>query len=122
METQRSERVKKVYITNVAGHDFTPAKSYGELRFITTGYVSFQSLDRVKADIAQSILESDPEDWLCLTGVPILQVVSAVAWFYKHGKVNLLVWDRKKRDRYRELKLSKHNFDEIWSLCNEQQD
>lgn len=112
-----TEQVKsRVYITNFAGHDFTKAEKYGELVFVTTGYVSFQSLDRIKFEIVESLKTSRPDDWLCLTGVPILQVVSAVVWFHMHNKVNLLVWDRKKRDGYRELILTEKNFDQILEL------
>jgi len=96
---QRDNEVKTrqpvVWITNYAGHEFSLAKQYGELRYITKGYISFSSLDRLKFHIAGQLVESQPEDYLLLSGTIIICVIAAIVWFKMHKKIKLLNWDRK---------------------------
>lgn len=99
----------RVFVTNFAGHDFEAAKQYGEIYWITKGYVSFQSLDRVKFLITEQVVKSDKEDWLLLAGTPIISVIAALTWFALHKKVKLLVFDKKGDGKYRQLIISESN-------------
>lgn len=104
-----TEQPRRVFVTNYAGHDFEAAKQYGEIFWITKGYVSFQSLDRVKFLITEQVVKSDKEDWLLLSGTPIISVIATLVWFAIHRKVKLLVFDRKGDGKYRELIISESN-------------
>lgn len=103
----------RVFITNYAGHDYGNTREYGEFVWITKGYVSFQSLDRVKYQVAEKVAESRKQDWLCLSGTPLISVLAVLIWYHKHKVVNLLVWDRKMQDKYRELIITEDNLTEI---------
>lgn len=96
----------RVYISNFGGHDFSPAEKWGELQFITRGFISFQSLDRLKFQIAQGILDSSPDDYLLLSGTNIINVVAALLWFELHEKVNILNFDKTMND-YRLITITK---------------
>ena len=89
----------RVYITNVSGHDYSSAAEFGVIKPITVGYVSFGNLDRLKVLIAEGIMDSTSEDWLCLSGMSFLAVLTAVMWYDRHGVVKLLKWDEKGRGR-----------------------
>ena len=102
----------RVYITNFAGHDYAAAEKYGELIWITKGYVSFQSLDRVKFEVVEKIQGSTPDDWLLLSGTLLISVVAALAWLSKHGVVKLLIFD-KKDSSFRELIITHVNLHAI---------
>lgn len=104
-----SEPVRRVFVTNYAGHDYETAKSYGEIYWITRGYVSFQSLDRVKFLITEQVVKSDKDDWLLLSGTPIISVIATLVWYAIHKKVKLLVYDRKGHGEYRELIITEGN-------------
>lgn len=104
-----TESIRRIFVTNFAGHDFEAAKSYGEIYWITKGYVSFQSLDRVKFIITEQVVKSNKEDWLLLAGTPIISVISALTWYALHKKVKLLVFDKKGQGKYRELIISEGN-------------
>jgi hypothetical protein len=60
----------RVFVTNFAGHDYTAAEKYGEIVWVTKGYVSFHSLDRVKYRVCEALVGSTSEDWLLLSGIP----------------------------------------------------
>lgn len=106
----------KVWITNYAGHDYAAAKHYGEFEFITKGYVSFQSLDRVKYQIAEQVAKSDKDDWILISGRPIISCVAILIWFQLHKQVKILNWDQKSGGTYRELVITERNLDEILNV------
>ena len=100
----------RVYVSNFAGHDYADAQRFGELRPITMGFISFQSLDRVKFQIAEGIRDSRPEDFLVLSGTNIVNVLAALLWMSMHGKVRILNYD-KSTHKYREIVLSDESND-----------
>jgi hypothetical protein len=109
----------RVFVTNLAGHDYTKAEKYGKIVPITHGYVSFQSLDRVKFQITEEVRKSKPHDWLLLSGTPLLSVIAAVAWFAIHDCVNLLVYDQKDHGKYRELRISQKNVNDMLAVLGD---
>lgn len=111
----------RVFVTNFAGHDYASAEQYGELVFITKGYISFQSLDRVKYSVMEAIVKSTPQDYLLLSGTPVICAIAAVAWFCLHREVKLLIHDKKVKDRiaYREMILNEKNFHHLIAALTE---
>lgn len=109
----------RVFVTNAAGHDYSAAEKYGELVWVTKGYVSFQSLDRVKYQVCEQLKSSNSEDWLLLSGTLLISVIAATCWLHMHGQVKLLVIDRASRSKYRELVLTQKNFNDILELVND---
>jgi hypothetical protein len=103
----------RVFVTNFAGHDYEKAKQFGELYWITKGYVSFQSLDRVKFLITEQVVKSDKDDWLLLSGTPMISVVAALVWYALHKRVKLLVHDSKGDGVYRQLIISEGNVTDL---------
>lgn len=106
----------RVFVTNLAGHDYTKAEKYGTIVPITHGYVSFQSLDRVKFQITEEINKTRPQDWLLLSGTPLLSVIAATVWFAIHHQINLLVYDQKDNGKYRELKITQKNVHDMLTV------
>lgn len=113
-----AERVTKVFVTNFAGHDYTKAEKYGTITWITKGYVSFHSLDRVKFRICEALVDCREDDWLLLSGIPMICVVSALYWYHRHKKVKLLVHDKKGNGDYRELIITEKNFNDLFAALN----
>lgn len=111
----------RVFIVNGAGHDYTSAKAYGRLIYITRGNVSFESLDRVKFLVTTSVMESREDDWLLPAGRGILGIIAAIVWYRKHKKLKLLVHDTKHADppRYRELIITESNLEQMFSLLSD---
>lgn len=96
----------KVFISNFSGHDYSPLLKYGEIVPITQGHIFFGSLDRVLYDVAEGIRDSTEDDYLAMSGAAIVNVIAAVLWYQKHGKVKLLNYDKNIID-YREMTINK---------------
>lgn len=89
-------KLSRVWIVNFAGHDFSPAKKWGEIAAVTTGYVDPALEDRVIYNIAKQIQESSAEDWLCVgSGLAIVNVIVSLLWLKKHKQIKMLLWNRK---------------------------
>lgn len=108
----------RVFIANYAGHDYTKAEAYGELKFVTKGFISFQSLDRVKFQVAEGLVGTRSEDWLVLSGTNIVNALAAVLWYVMHGKVKILNYD-KSTGSYREIILTGEATDKLLKVLND---
>lgn len=105
----------RVFVTNYAGHDYTKAEAFGKVIPLTKGYVSFQSLDRVKFRIAETLLENEAteEDYLLFSGNSYISIVAALVWYAKHKKVKLLVHDIRDEGNYRLSTITEKNINDI---------
>jgi hypothetical protein len=105
----------KVWIANYAGHPYDEAEKFGELRYITRGYVSLGNLDRLVYDVTEKVGETDVEDYLLLSGLCIIGVVAAVAWTTRWGGVKILHWDKKESD-YQVLAISRGQLEKMFDV------
>lgn len=87
-----------VYISNIAGHDFTAAEAYGQLVPLTEGHINPFATDRILFQLAQIMIDSNPEDLLVLSGHHIVTTLAATILLLKHGKVNFLLFHAKNRN------------------------
>ena len=93
-----------VYIVNKSGHDFTPASDFGELRFMSEGTMHRFAVSEMYRVFAKELKDSKKEDYLLLTSLTTMSVIAAACFTYIHGRLNLLMYDTKKR-RYVERRL-----------------
>lgn len=85
--------MSKVFVVNHAGHNYRAAEDFGELRFITRGYVSLGSIDRVLGTVVDEVAQSSPDDYLLLSGMILVNVFAISAWLELHPVVRILNWD-----------------------------
>jgi len=109
----------RVFVANYAAHDYEDAERYGELKYITKGFVSFQGLDRLKFQICQGIMDTTADDWLALSGTNIINVLAALLWFQMHGTVKILNYDKTTRG-YREIIVTKENNTKLLEILSGQ--
>lgn len=110
------KRETVVWITNYAGHEYEDAKRFGVLKQITSGHISFASLDRIKFTIASAVAETHKDDYLVLSGANIVCVLSAIIWFQLHEQIKILNWDKFANNStggYREMLITKSNLTEL---------
>lgn len=100
----------RVWVVNFAGHNHSRAESFGELRFITKGYVSLGSMDRVLFEVMEHIALTNKDDYMLPCGLLILNVICAAAWMRRHDVMRVLIWD-KKITAYREVEYTGEHFD-----------
>lgn len=106
----------RVFVSNYASHDFTEAEKYGEIIFITKGYVSFESLDRVLFQCAENQLSATEDDWFLISGSNVITLFAAIVWLHRHKKLKLLVHDAKKGIEYREMIITADRMDQLLRL------
>lgn len=86
-----------VWIVNKAGHDYTAAEEYGELRALSMGSIDPFRVDRLAYDLSKLARYTRKDDFLLLSGAPILNGLSLHMWLQTHGECNTLQWHAKRR-------------------------
>ena len=89
------ERQRVVWVINEGGHNYEPAKEYGRLMALTTGNVNHFNLDRLMVTLAPRIRSATVDDYLLISGSPLLNSLVVVMWLARFPKVNLLQWSTK---------------------------
>jgi len=89
---------KRVFIINKSSHDFEPAQKFGTLIYLSEGKYSRYDVNAIYREFNDKLSTSSPDDYLLLTGLPIMQGVAMMIMAIRHGRVNLLQF-RQKEDR-----------------------
>lgn len=88
----------KVFIPNKGFHDYTDAKRFGQLVFVTKGTQNKYGVSNMARCWDAALKDSTPQDYILITSLSILSSIGAGAFASKHGgKVNFLLWQK---DRY----------------------
>jgi hypothetical protein len=82
-----------VWIVNSAGHDYSEAEKFGELRAITNDKVNVFNGQRVAQEMHQTMEDYQKKDWLLLSGHAVLNSLATSIVLEKHGEVNFLIYD-----------------------------
>lgn len=82
----------KVYIVNKAGHDFSSARKFGELTYLSEGPINRYSLTAMYREFSDKLKDSSPDDFIVPTGYSIMTMVAAVIFAHKHGRINVLLY------------------------------
>jgi len=85
--------MKKVFIVNDSGHDFSQAQEFGELKTLTKGSVAVFSTDRTTSFIKEELKRSSSDDYILLSGNSVLSIIAFNIMLDLHKKVNLLIYN-----------------------------
>lgn len=88
-------RIPVVWLVNEGGHDYASLKEYGRVVPLTRGGVNPFAPDRLMIMIAPRLALAKEEDFLAISGLPILNALAMCMWLKKFGKVNLLQFSTK---------------------------
>ncbi len=88
------EKRTRVYIPNKSSHDFSDAKRFGELVYITEGFVDRFNTNYMYRAFMQAFEESNAEDYILVSSMNILNCIGTACFARKHGRVNLLLFRR----------------------------
>jgi len=84
--------VKKVYIINKGGHDFEDAARFGDLVYLSEGRISPFAITNMYRTFSEYIGGSSSEDFILLTGLPVMQAIACSMFAWMHGRLNLLLF------------------------------
>lgn len=85
-----------VFVINKSCHEFGPAKEYGQLVFMTEGALDRFNTSKMFRSFKPFIDRSQPEDYLLLTGMTVMNAVACAMFSHKHGRLNLLIFKERK--------------------------
>lgn len=84
-----------VYISNMGpDHDYSKASTYGALCPITSGNYPVFKTGRLLEEITSVLVNSQPDDYLVLSGSNLVAALCTAVWLMKHNRVRFLVYDR----------------------------
>jgi hypothetical protein len=84
--------VRRVYVLNDGGHDYTDAERFGEIVFCTQGVVHKNDINKLFRQLDDTLSESSPKDLLVLTGPASMCAVASAIMVSYHGEVHYLVF------------------------------
>ncbi len=82
----------KVYVTNRGGHSYEAAEKFGEIIYITEGTLNRFATSTLYRAFIDGMAESQPEDYILITSMSIVNAIGAAVFARKHGCLNLLLY------------------------------
>ena len=83
---------KSVYIVNKSSHDFSRARKWGNLVFMSEGSISRFSASKMFRLFEPFINDSQKEDYILLTSMTIMCSIACGMFGSKHQRLNLLLY------------------------------
>lgn len=77
-------------MVNLGGHNYEAAEAFGLLVPITEGNVNHFNVDRLAVSIVEKLHDADEEDYVVISGSPLLNVVVTQLWLRRFKKLKLL--------------------------------
>lgn len=102
-----------VYIPNRVHLDYSDARRWGQLVQITQGSIDTMNRDDLEDRIRRKLSDASKNDWVLLSGAPLVNILTVKVFLERFGSAKLLQWDGVLKE-YQEY----HLHTEI--LCNSQ--
>lgn len=84
--------MKKVYIPNKSGHDFSAAEKFGELVYLTRGNIDRFGVTNLYREIIEGMEEATEHDFWLISSLAIVNSIGCAILARKFGKVNFLIF------------------------------
>ncbi len=84
-----------VWLANEGGHDYRTAEKFGRIMPITTGSINPFSPDRLMVLISHRLQVASADDFLVISGSPLLNALIVAMWLRRFDHLNLLLWSHR---------------------------
>ena len=84
--------MRNVYIVNKSNHDFSAARNYGKLIFLSEGPMNRYSTNNMLRVFTDKMSDSKKEDYIVPCSLNVMNSIACALFAYKHGKLNLLLF------------------------------
>lgn len=84
--------MKKVYIVNNSGHDFSDAEKYGEFVVMTTGDIPKYHCSETFRKFLDVMRDSNELDLILQSGPATVNIIACCIFVAKHKRLNLLLF------------------------------
>ena len=92
-------RERRVFIPNDGNHDYRPAERFGKLTFVTRGEVNKFNVGELYRKWETALQDSTEDDYIIVSGLPILVALGASIFAHRHGGVRFLLFKYDKEAR-----------------------
>lgn len=82
----------KVYIVNKSNHDFSAARNYGEIVFLSEGPMNRYSTNNMMRAFAEKMSGSTKNDYIVPCSLNVMNSIACAIFAHKHGVLNLLLF------------------------------
>lgn len=86
---------RRVYIVNKSGHDFSSARHFGSLVYLTEGEKDPFQVTKMYRQMAAILVDSQRDDYLLVSGLTVMNCIASSVLARKHGIVNWLLYDNR---------------------------
>lgn len=83
-----------VFVVNKSSHDFSSAKEYGELVFLSSGPMNRYSTNNMVREFSEIMKNSSPGDYIVPCSLNVMNAIACAIFAHKHGVLNLLLFRR----------------------------
>lgn len=80
-----------VFIVNDGPHDFSEAKRFGEIVFLSHGPIDRYATNQMYRTFMEKLQDSSPEDYILSTALTQMNMIATAIMAHKHGRVNILI-------------------------------
>lgn len=88
----------KVYVINDSGHDYSKAKRFGELVFLTKGKVASYATTQHYRVFSEKMQEAKPDDFILVTSLASMNAIAGWIFGTLGFPLNLLLFKEDKGD------------------------
>ena len=86
--------MSKVYIINKSSHNFSAAKKYGEAIYLSEGLMNRYATTNMHRQFTAILKDSQPEDYIVLCSLNVMNAIACSIFVRKHGTLNLLLYKK----------------------------
>lgn len=84
--------MNKVYVVNRSAHDFSAAKEFGEVVFLSEGPMNRYSVNNMHRLFTSVMKDSEEGDYIVPCSLNVMNSLACALFAVKHGRLNLLLF------------------------------
>ena len=98
-----------VYVVSKSSHDFSEAKKFGKLVFLSEGAMNRYHCNNMNRQFMEVLKNSSPEDFILPCGLSVMNSIACATFSVLHERLNLLLF---RKGRYVERNIVFNNNEE----------
>lgn len=84
--------MRKVYVVNDGGHDYSDAERFGELVFCTDRVIRKDDTAQMFRELSESLARARQDDYILVSSLTSLCMIAAAIMAEEFGEIHLLIF------------------------------
>lgn len=84
--------MKKVYVLNDGGHNYTDAERFGKIVFCTRGVLPRWDISQMYRELETALMDANPDDLVLVSSLATLCSVASAILAARFGEVHFLIF------------------------------